>query len=355
MTELHEQTRARLDAIAAVQESLASQGLPAELEELLGRFEGFSSRFDEVTELQERSEARLDAIAAAQESLASLGSAAELEALAARVEELGAVLEASVAGRDRELSGRFERLSSRLDELVRGRDEELAGRFEHLSARFDEVTGLHEQTGARLDAIAAAQQTAAFQGSSSELEELAGVLAGLEASVADRDRELRGQFERFSSRFDDVAAAHERTDARLDAIAAAQEAGRGWVTEFEALAVVVEGVGTGLEESVAGRDRELTSRLEGVSSRLDELAMAGQTEVLAERIALLDEAQRRGEEVLGRLVREVVALHEQTGAILDARTETPAATSDPVPGLRDAPRKKTSKKNKANKKNKKKK
>src|SRR6185312_4034873 len=119
----------------------------------------------------ERTEARLDAIAAAQESLASRGSAAELEALAARVEELGTQFEASVAGRDRELAGRFEWLSARLDELMGGRDEELADRFEHVSARFDEVTALHERAGTRLNAIAAAQQTAATQqGSAAELE-----------------------------------------------------------------------------------------------------------------------------------------------------------------------------------------
>ena len=54
-----------------------------------------------------------------------------------------------------------------------------------------------------------------------------GVGARLEESIADRDRELTGQFERLSSRLDEVAVLHEQAGSRLEAIAAAQEAGAG--------------------------------------------------------------------------------------------------------------------------------
>ena len=124
--------------------------------------------------------ARLEAIVAAQEAGAGREAGAELE----------------------ELAGQFERLSARLDELVGGRDVELSGQFERLSARFDELWRLHEQTGSRLEAIAAAQKAGPGRESAAELEALASVMAGLEATVADRDRELSGQFERLSARFD---------------------------------------------------------------------------------------------------------------------------------------------------------
>ena len=52
-----------------------------------------------------------------------------------------------------------------------------------------------------------------------------GVGARIEETIADRDRELTGQFERLSSRLDEVAVSHEQAGSRLEAIAAAQEAG----------------------------------------------------------------------------------------------------------------------------------
>jgi hypothetical protein len=251
--------------------------------ELAGQFERLSARFDELAELHGQAGSRLEAIAAAQEAGADAESGGELE----------------------EIRGQFERLSVRLDGLIGGRDEELAGRLEGLSARFDEVTVLHERTETRLDAIAAAQESLVARGSTAELDELMGVVAGLEATVAGRDREVVGRFERLSVR---------------------------------------------LDELVDRRDGELTGQLEGLSARLDELAVAGQTEALVERITSLAEAQRRGEEVLVRLVGEVAALHEQKRAILDPTVETPAATPDSVPGSPDAPHKKTNKKNKSKKK-----
>ena len=194
----------------------------AAIRSLWSRFEGLSSRFDEVAVLHEQAGARLDAIAAAQEAVAGRGSAAEFEAFAGVVEGVGAGLEASVAERDRELTGQFERLSARLDEVVDGRDGELVSRIEGLSSRFDELAALHEQTGSRFEA------------------------------------------------------------------------------------------------SAAGRNREFTGLFERLSAQVGELVAAGQAEELVERIASLVEAQGLGEEVLGRLVSEVAALHEQNEVILEA-------------------------------------
>ena len=79
-------------------------------------------------------------------------------------------------------------------------------------------------------------------------------MAGLESTVADRDRELSGQFEGLSTRFDELARLHEQIGSRLEAIAAAHEALRG------------AGGGGGLEE--------LANQFERLSTRLDELWVA---------------------------------------------------------------------------------
>ena len=168
------------------------------------------------------------------------------------------------------------------------------------------------------------------------------MIEGLEAGLAGRDRELSGRFEQLSSRFDDVAVLQELTGTRLEAIAAAQGGGRESAAELEALAAGIEG----LEARIAGRDRELAGRFDGLSSRFDEFVVAAQAEGLVERIASLDEAQRRGEELLGRLVHEVASLHAQNEATAEPSKERPTASADPVTGPQDGSRKKAKKKKK---------
>ena len=312
----------------------AVEGVVARLEasiadrdrELTGHFERLSSRFDEVALLHQQAEARLEAVVAAQEVVGvSRVPAGESEELTGQFERLSSRLDEFVGGRDRELAGQFERLSARVEELVGGDDPELVARLEGFSSRFDALALLHEQTEARFEAIVAAQEAGASGGSAAQLEALAGHIARLEERVAGRDRELATQFERLSERldeladgrdqeltgqvkrlssqFDEAALLHEQTQARLEAIAAAPESGasQGSAAEFEALAAVMETMAAGLEAGIADRDRQLTSRFEQLSSQLDEV-VAGQAEALVERITSLDAAQRRGEELLGRLV-----------------------------------------------------
>ena len=83
-----------------------------------------------------------------------------------------------------------------------------------------------------------------------------------------------------------------------------------------------------------------------MSSRFDEFVVAAQAEGLVERIASLDEAQRRGEELLGRLVREVASLHAQNEATAEPSKERPTASADPVTGPEHGSRKKAKKKKK---------
>ncbi len=101
-----------------------------------------------------------------------------------------------------------------------------------------------------------------------------GVGARIEETIADRDRELTGQFERLSARLDEVAVSHEQAGSRLEAIAAAQEAGAGDRSraELEGLASQFERLSARLDDLVGERDGELAARFEGLSSRFDQLA-----------------------------------------------------------------------------------
>ena len=101
-----------------------------------------------------------------------------------------------------------------------------------------------------------------------------GVGARLEETIADRDRELTGQFERLSARLDEVAVRMSRR-------------GRGWRrsllrrrlapvdrsrAELEGLASQFERLSARLDDLVGERDGELAARFDGLSSRFDQLA-----------------------------------------------------------------------------------
>ena len=98
--------------------------------------------------------------------------------------------------------------------------------------------------------------------------------------------------------------------------------------ELEAL---LEGLGAALGERVADRDREFAGQFERLSGRFEELATAATAaDQLAERLVSLDEAQRRGEEILGRLLTEVARLREPT----DAKPDAISLPEDTFEGLR---------------------
>lgn len=347
---LHERAAAGLAAIAASQE--AQQGPAAGLEKLADQFERLSTRLEagldsEFKDQFEQLSSRFDAVATMHER-----TEGRLEAIAATQEAAGPGFEARVAERDGELVDQFDRLSVQLDELAGARDgartQALEAQFARLLARLDELAVLHEQTGARLDAMAAALEADASHGAAAEFGALAvlveGVGAGLGVDRAERDRELVGQFERLSSRLDEVVGGRDgELVSRFEELS----------TRIDALAVLHEQTGTRLETSVAGRDRELASHIEGLSAQVGVLVVKSQAEVLVERIASLDEAQQRGEAVLSRLVSEMAILYEQSEAILEARREWSAGTPDlPIESPDDSPKDDSPKKAKKKKKTK---
>ena len=182
-------------------EILVGQGVISRLE----LADALSEHWSSLTKL--RAPGVVDAPVEAAEAAPAQIPASELKALTDVVEGVGARLEETIADRDRELTSQFERLSARLDE----------------------VAVSHEQTGSRLEAIAAAQEAGAGDQSSAEVEGLAGqferLSARLDELVGERDGELAARFDGLSARFDQLAALHEETGARLEAIAAAQAAG----------------------------------------------------------------------------------------------------------------------------------
>ena len=184
-------------------------------------------------------------------------------------------------------------LSDQLGALGEGqRREELLDRL------VLELAGLREEADARLEAI---------------------------ARVARGDGELAGQVERLSARFDELVAA-----VSSDRLGSLDEGQR---REEEILARLV-GELAGLREETSakleaiagsvGGDEEVSAQVARLSVKVDELVAATPTDRLEERIASLDQGQRREEDVLGRVVAEMAALREDARA-LHGKSETDVA------------------------------
>ena len=74
----------------------------------------------------------------------------------------------------------------------------------------------------------------------------------------------------------------------------------------------------------SGGDEEVSAQVARLSVKVDELVAATPTDRLEERIASLDQGQRREEDVLGRVVAEMAALREDARA-LHGKSETDVA------------------------------
>ena len=107
---------------------------------------------------------------------------------------------------------------------------------------------------------------------------LEGLSVGLDERLVARNLELSAQLERLSARFDEFA------ETASD---------------------------DGSSDRSRGFDRELSAQLERLSARFDEVAGAGVGEELQARLAAVDDAQRRGEEVLGGVASGLAALGER--------------------------------------------
>ena len=174
-----------------------------------------------------------------------------------------------------------------------------------------------------------------------------GVGARIEETIADRDRELTGQFERLSARLDEVAVSHEQAGSRLEAIAAAQEAGAGDRSraELEGLASQFERLSARLDDLVGERDGELAARFEGLSSRFDQLAaLHEETVARLEATAAAQEpvgGREPGaelEEIRGQLERLSSRLYELVGerdGELGARFDGLSARFDQLAALHE--------------------